>query len=122
MTALLDAPAVLANDADYQPGKILYASWGYDQTNINWYKIVKRSGMNVILQELEAIESPKLDLNGNSYSMTGTSVPNLDKPINKPIRRKLATRDGAIIGCNYTSSYGWISAWNGKPKGYTSYA
>jgi hypothetical protein len=30
-----------------QVGTILYSSWGYDQTNIDFYKIVKASGKSV---------------------------------------------------------------------------
>lgn len=33
-------------------GDILYSSWGYDQTNIDFYKVVKVSGFSVWIQEL----------------------------------------------------------------------
>lgn len=35
-----------------QKDSILYSSWGYEQTNINFYKVLERSGSKVILQEL----------------------------------------------------------------------
>lgn len=35
----VSSPAAYANDADYQPGKIMFASWGYDQTNIDWFEM-----------------------------------------------------------------------------------
>ena len=33
-------------------GDILYSSWGYDQTNIDFYKVVKVSEFSVWIQEL----------------------------------------------------------------------
>lgn len=35
-----------------QAGSILYSSWGYDQTNIDFYKVVRRSGSLVELVEI----------------------------------------------------------------------
>ena len=30
-----------------QPGTILYSSWGYDQTNVDYYQVVSKSGRRV---------------------------------------------------------------------------
>lgn len=107
--------AVPVNDADYQVGKIMYASWGYDQTNIDWYKIVKRSKSTVWLQ-------PIGDMRNETHFMAGVSMPQENVNAGPIIRRKLHMRDGKIIGCSFEQSYGWINAWDGKPKGYSSYA
>lgn len=69
------------------------------------------------LRQLGEIKTPH-----GALDMRGTSLPSLGKPFGKPIRRKLHVRDGEIVGCNYTSSYGWMSAWDGKPKAYSEYA
>ena len=35
-------------------GDILYSSWGYDQTNVNWYEVVGVVGKQVLLREIDA--------------------------------------------------------------------
>lgn len=35
-------------------GDILYSSWGYDQTNVEFFKVVKVSEFSVWIQELKA--------------------------------------------------------------------
>ncbi|WP_138485076.1 hypothetical protein [Dyadobacter bucti] len=40
------------NARDIQPGSIFYASWGYDQTNIQFYQIIAVKGIKVIVREL----------------------------------------------------------------------
>lgn len=100
----------------YNPGDYVYASWGYDQTNIDWFRITKRSGQWITIVPVGDIKTH------GSVSMTGTSVPDVTDAGGKPMRKKLVMRDGQPWGCNFRSSYGWISKWNGKPKGYTEYA
>lgn len=36
----------------FQVGDILYASWGYDQTNINFYQVVEDKGKEVVIREI----------------------------------------------------------------------
>jgi len=64
-------------------GDILYASWGYDQTNIDYYEVVKVSGLSVTVAE---IASERVYVND---SMTGNSVPVPGKIIGEPMRRKV---------------------------------
>ncbi|GGH55690.1 hypothetical protein GCM10007423_63490 [Dyadobacter endophyticus] len=40
------------NARDIQPGAIFYASWGHDQTNIEFYQIIAVKGIKVIIREL----------------------------------------------------------------------
>lgn len=35
-----------------KPGAIVYQSWGYDQTNIDFYKVIERKGSKVTLIEI----------------------------------------------------------------------
>jgi len=37
---------------DYQVGDILYASWGYDQTNIDFYEVVGTTEKSVVIREV----------------------------------------------------------------------
>lgn len=60
---------------------ILVSKWGYEQTNVDFYKILKVTKATVIVQKLEKLEK-------NDNNMSG-----LAKPINKvkgqPFRRKI---------------------------------
>lgn len=107
---------VASNNADYQVGAILEAQWGYDQTNINYFVIIKRTKAMVTLQEVAQKDRVETGF------MSGTCLPDVDKPHGKPIRRKLAMRDGKIVGCSFESSYGWMKLWDGQPSHWTNYA
>ena len=46
-------------------GKVFYSSWGYDQTNVNFYQVVALKGKKtVILQELNYDYTPMGDMSG----------------------------------------------------------
>lgn len=103
-------------DEDYQVGKIVYATWGYEQTNVNFFVITKRTAAFVTLQPIGSIKE-------QTAYLAGKCTPNPKDVLDeKPIRRKLAHRDGKVIGCSFRESYGWISAWHGNPVGYSEYA
>lgn len=100
----------------YTPGTIVYASWGYDQTNIDWFKIIKRVGDWLTLQPLKAVNEH------DAHAMTGKTTPGEPDEAAKPIRRRLR-RDGTReIGMPFKPSYGWMRAWEGRPVGYSTYA
>lgn len=122
----------------YQPGAILKSSWGYDQTNIDFFKIVKRTNDTVFLIPLQS-----RNVESNGPNMTGKSEPGEPYPVGeyvscigpwngKPIRRKLARytesinnppssgRAGKVYGCSI--KHGWCSLWDGQPSNWTAYA
>lgn len=66
-----------------KPGDIFAASWGYDQTNVDFYQVIKTTAASVTVK---AIESKKI----YSSDMVGTAQPLKDKFINdETIRRAL---------------------------------
>ena len=102
----------------YTVGKIVRYSWGYDQTNIDYYLIVKRSKCFVWLQAI----GQKNRTTSGMYGDRGTCEPDPGKKLNEPIlRRKVKTRDGVEIGVA-VQSFGWGRLWEGKPDHWTSYA
>lgn len=111
---------------NYQTGRILESSWGYDQTNIDYFKIVKRTNDSIFLIPLNTVSTPQP---GNC--MVGTCRPG--EPMNpgeyvscvgtwtgKPIRRKLCRRDGKVIGCSI--KHGWADLYEGGDSHWTAYA
>lgn len=92
-------------------GAYFYTSWGYDQTNIDWYRVEKLIGQTMAeVVEVAAMDASK----GNEAWMTGKSIPS-DQPCGKPFRVRL-NGDGFKAGRN--SAY----RWDGTPKNWTSYA
>jgi hypothetical protein len=110
----------------YHVGAILDSSWGYDQTNIDFYRVEKRTNDTVWLLPLSSVSRQVTDV-------TGTAMPGAPKALGafevgcpgcrydgKLIRRTLKARDGAIIGL--AIKHGWASLWDGKPANWTDYA
>lgn len=111
----------------YDVGDILYSSWGWEQTNIDWYRVVKRTAATVWMEPLYGKRTYE-------HQMAGSVVPVDEvKPIGnhevgssrsswdgKPIRRKLRYRDGKPIG--FSVKYGWTGPWHGKPVRFSEWA
>ena len=104
--------------AVYKPGAILEHSWGHEQTNIDFFVVLKRSGDWLTLQEL-----PKL-VEKIPGTFTANETPDLETPPGqKPFRRKVKINErGQEIGTQIHQSYGWADLWNGKPSRSSSYA
>ena len=113
----------------YQPGAIVADSWGYDQTNIDFYRIVKRKGDWLTLQPLESVEvSDDEPAKGRQATMTGTATHG-PATAARPFRRRMCFgteewQNGQPIGFavrNYASG-GWARIWNGQPEHVSHYA
>lgn len=99
---LPDAPAV---------GDILYSSWGYDQTNIDFYEIVKVTRTQVALRKLEK----KIVRSSVPYNYV---VPLPGRYAGPVFRRKFSPGWRGGISVSITS-YAGAHSWDGKPKGET---
>lgn len=101
----------------FKVGDYAYASWGYDQTNIDWFLVTKRTEKGQItLSPVLAERTTDLFMQGNS---TPTNVPSGAPPIRRFVRPSYKAGDEIA---NFAPSYGVISPWDGKPKRYSSYA
>ncbi len=113
-------PAYRRNPAEqiYVPGVIITFSWGYEQTNIDFFKIIERKGDFVTLVPMTSVQVPR----PMDPWATGHVIPGVVKDGEKPFRRKVHKgRDGREIGIAIRS-YGWASKWDGEPENYTAYA
>jgi hypothetical protein len=99
----------------YEVGSVLKGSWGYDQTNIDFYRVEKRTKTMLTLQKLQTVHVSDAGFMSDHVE-PGEAVEG------RVMRRKLHFRDGEPIGCAFQPSYGWISTWNGAPALRTSYA
>lgn len=94
---------------EYQAGKVLVCSWGYEQTQVDFYLIQERKGETLTLVPL-ASERTVEDLGDR-----GTCLPT-EKVIGEPFKKRL----GKFGGVNL-ESYKYASLHDGKPKYWSSY-
>lgn len=80
-------------------GDILSASWGYDQTNVNFYQIIKLVGkFTVVIREV-----------GSKHTDDSHVVASPDSFIGDEKRIRLANGSGKVGSSQY------VSVWDGKP-------
>lgn len=98
----------------YVPGAIIEHSWGYDQTNIDYYLITKRTDKGYLY--LQAIGSH------STGSWSGTCTPDPTNVLDKPVvrRRVITDREGKEIGVGSPNGHGWADLWDGKPGHWTT--
>jgi len=90
-------------------GDVLSGSWGYEQTNVTFAKVLQVRPSMVQIQQVE-----KKILPGSSGgSMAGVAVPDPDALLGKPVWRKLGN------GVNW-NGHCTLSLWDGKPE-FTSW-
>lgn len=95
-------------------GDVLYASWGYEQTNVDWYQVVevKPSGKTVIIREIcgESVEDVGW--------MCGYTMPAKDRfaKDSEPMTKRV--REGeAVTVDSVRDAY----KWDGQQKYWSSY-
>lgn len=94
-------------------GDILYSSWGYEQTNIDFYQVVEVSDTKKTVK-IREIESKNFSKDGN---WTGSKVPDVGNFIGEAKTKKVQPNN--YIGLN---SYSSASKWDGLPKSFSTYA
>jgi hypothetical protein len=98
-------------------GDILVSSWGYDQTNVDFYKVTKLSpsGKSVTIVRINS------EVTGTGF-MCGTSVPAVPHEVSEyegePMTKRVnLTSNGYSVNI---ASYASARLWNGQPR-YTSW-
>ena len=120
----------------YKVGDILHHSWGYDQTNCDFYQIVEVKKASVVLRKIGTKSVP-----GSESFMSDSRLPEKDAFIEKEhhalskygdnitpdkptIFKKVSfsvNEDGSL---RYfiPVPYGWCDLWEGKPESCSWYA
>lgn len=98
-------------------GDILYSSWGYDQTNIDYYKVVKLVGKNSVKIIKVSTATQSTDCVSQDKATPGDIA--LDKRvIDNAITKKVNGDDNSIK----VRSWGvWARPWDGQPKYQTAW-
>ena len=90
-----------------QVNDILHASWGYDQTNATFYKVLKVTAARLVVQELHNIET-------STGFMHGRAVPDLNRPARPPMTKGFKPSDWYGYSVR-VSSYSTAFPWDGQP-------
>lgn len=94
-----------------QEGQILVCSWGYDQTNVDFYQVVGFKGKaTVALRPIKKTKSYDGD-------MTGKATPHPNEFTGEALERRCYADHAIKI-----SSFQYARPWDGKPAGFTEYA
>lgn len=97
---------------DLKPGAIFVFSWGYGQTNVNFYQVVSTTPHTVNVREIaqESVED------GGYGSMSDHRIAMPDQFLeHEPEMRKRVqfSQDKPYLSM---ASYGWCGLWDGKPE------
>jgi hypothetical protein len=105
-------------------GDILYSSWGYDQTNIEFFKVVKTSEFSVWIQKVNSkvvevtgwAHQDVVPTDSSTYEVKNWDAPGYTTNL-YPVRRyKIQQSTYSGYGVSL-SSYAAAFLWDGKPKG-----
>jgi hypothetical protein len=92
-----------------QKGSILYSSWGYEQTNIDFYIVLERKPKSVVLQMVgqdKTYDGPD----------NGKCAPDVTMFIGEPFLKRI-NKWGKVN----LNSYSYCGLWDGRPKNWTSW-
>lgn len=95
-------------------GDVFVYSWGYDQTNIEYYQVTATTDKTVTIREIKSG-----DVENDYMMMTGKSTAIKDTFIGEPMRKTPYFSSGQW---RLNMSYGICSPWDGKPQRYSYYA
>ena len=111
---MAESKAEAAKPCKIEVGSILVTSWGYDQTNREFFKVIDKKGTRtLVVQEVEQISANT----GDEAWLTGKSLPGETFAKNsKPYTIRASYGDHVKIEGHYAS------VWDGFPVSWTSYA
>lgn len=93
-------------------GGLYYTSWGYDQTNVNWYEIVELVGKtSARVRPVAAIDASQ----GNEPWMTGKAIPAAGQYTGPAVLVR-------VTGDSFKVNGHYAHRWSGRPVGWTAYA
>ena len=101
----------------FKVGDIYYDSWGYEQTNIDFYEIVEVKDKSVMIQEIGATMCE----GGKESGMSSNVKPDITKKIGDPILKIIQVRIwNGVTNIFIKSTHGWISKYTDGERGVYS--
>lgn len=94
-----------------QVGHVLVSSWGYEQTNVDWYQVTAVLGAHTV--EIRKIGATRVEATGHDQ---GKCVPLIDQFIGEATRHRVTWGDGVKV-----RSFARATLWDGRPRFWSSY-
>jgi hypothetical protein len=91
-------------------GDIFHFSWGYEQTNVDFYQVIERRGQMLTLREIGQRSTDPAS--GNGMADYRVAVKDAFVADAKPFTKKLQFSSGKPYIT--IKSYGWCSLWDGQ--------
>lgn len=105
---------------NFKVGDIVTNSWGYDQTNVDWYRVAKTTAKFVWLQPISGATEQNGFMSGHSLPAVDTTSDDPTKwgfqDCNEPLQKHLARKDSVSM------KYGSGSKWDGEARYESWYA
>ena len=98
---------------DVKVGTIFVYSWGYEQTNIDYFEVVSATPKGVYVRE---IASRKIKETG---WLQGQVIPVAGDYIGEKEFKRVKNYNGTY---SLSMDHGWCGVWDGRPNNYTAYA
>lgn len=98
-----------------QVGHVFYSSWGYDQTNVDFYQVVRIVGKNSV--EVRPIGSMDVTGENQGTADSGRCMPVIDDFKGPAELKRISMECGSASF--RVASYASARIWDGKPKHYS---
>lgn len=98
---------------NYVVGSILYDSWGYEQTNVNFYQVIEVKAKSVVIREIAA-KSVK-----QTSADSGRCKPVANEFVGEPMVKKISVNvylDKVTFNIN-SPFRGWLGMYDGGEEG-----
>lgn len=99
-------------ECPFTVGQILYDSWGYEQTNVNFYQITKIEGKAVFVREVAQDRT-------ETGFMSGTTMPIANEFVGEEVKKIVQIR---VWNDKTHVSLKSLSTWDGRSKHWSAYA
>jgi hypothetical protein len=101
-------------------GDILVSSWGWEQTNVDFYQIISVKGLSVTFRPINS----NLKVDDNFQSMSGRVTAKKDSFVanSEPITKRVMTYNGGQSVYLNLNSYSHANLWDGQSKYCSWYA
>lgn len=99
----------------FKIGQVLYDSWGWEQTNIDFYEIVEIKNKSIVIREIASKYAPSENQKGIS-SMAAYVEPVPGAYVGEPQLKKINVMlSGESHSYYIKSEHGWISQYENNP-------
>jgi hypothetical protein len=116
----------------FEVGGFASYSWGYDQTNVDWFKVVRRNEKSVWFVPVASVRSYEGPMNGKSVPVDKPILTKVDwkevdgdyqqVEVSTEFRKLVKVRSWYDEREFASGDFGLICPWDGKPEFFSEWA